>query len=672
MVKILDRAARAIFGVDRTMARQVMELADDRSKMAVEKTRIDDLGRWYGKYNPDTLTVETYLKMARDPDIQFGLQFLLCPLYQVQPFVRKSSGDPEIDALVMEVLRRNWFSLTRSSFYWSIVLGYATHEQLWEQQKVHLTFNDEDGSPVERDRDAWVITKYKDLPQETWQTRIINPNGHFQGFYWGEYDDEMVPPEKAFIHSRNAFGQNMFGESRLKAAYVPWWMYGAVQQLRRSHAEVRAGGVLAVWYPPSPFTSEGQLRQSSSEDPKYSDALDIAENFRSNKYMVLPNTRDEVKGEREWDIDFFSDRGAGADIFKRYEDDLAVRKWRGMGIAERAISDTGQTSGWGSTATESRKGFLLLTLQAESEWFAHSVNRHSIPDIVRVNAGADAPSPRIGIEGLDESKIRFAQDILGKIIDKKGEIVSEGRRIALEQLFELFDVPLEDIPEELRDTLEKLQAETLRESTPSPPAIQEAAQQPVETSVQLADEARRLEQMKRVWFGKLAELEQQFLADSRGVIEKVESRVIRQVERNLDGQKVEDYRKIRDVSVKLKDGPYEKVVKEYLMAAYRLGVDSAREELNVTEPLSTLEKDTQWLIDRADAIAEEHEQRIRTTTKRAVIDGSYANMTIRDILFRITDRLARFKDSDLVMTGNTEGMAAFRAGRNRVARERMP
>ena len=271
----LDTLRQALTGFDRDTREAVIGLArrPPDGDLAVEKTTLDT-DPWYGKWNPDSIPVGTYLKMTRDPDIEFGLYFILCPLYQVQSYITKSSGDPQVDALVLQVLDRNWFSLTRSSFWWSVVLGYATHEQLWAKKRVRLEYEYE-GDRITRETDAWVIAKYKDLPQEQWQTRVSNPNGHFRGFYWGSSADEedLVPPEKAFIHTRQGLGQSMFGVSRLRAAYVPWWIGGVISQLRRQYAELRAGGVLDIGYPPSVTTTAGELRGANEEDPHYSDEV---------------------------------------------------------------------------------------------------------------------------------------------------------------------------------------------------------------------------------------------------------------------------------------------------------------------------------------------------------------------------------------------------------------
>ena len=161
-------------------------------------------------------------------------------------------------------------------------------------------------------------------------------------------------------------------------------------------------------------------------------------------------------------------------------------------------------------------------------------------------------------------------------------------------LADMFDLPVEKLPERYK------------EPAPEPPARPPAVRT---YSVKLAEGAKRLEGLKRKWFGTFDEREKRFLDDAFLEMERVESALLKQVKGNLEGQKTADYRKIRDLRVKMKDGPYEALLKQYLYDMYDLGIASAREELEVKEEVARPQAATQWLIDRADAVAEAQEQR---------------------------------------------------------------
>jgi len=371
---------------------------------------------------PDRLSVHTLKEMRRDGQIALGLELVKAPLYAA-PW-RVECKDTGIAAYVKAEFDRVWRTAVRTALR-AVDFGFAPHEILWSQ----------DGAGVH-------LKTLKDLdPQHT--TLLRDRAGDYGGFRWN--DEVVVPAEKTFVMTHwKEFG-NLYGVSRMTAAYPHWDDCRDARKQLRTYLRRRA-------IPPIKGRAPAERRQT----PGGAEVDCIAEHHKnlmtlqSGGVATMPSEYDE-KGNPLWDAELMSDNQQRSDDFLKpitYHDTM---KLRSMMVPER-------------TATQDGKGALAMA-EAHTEMFliledmllfdlVEQLNLYVVTRLVDYNFGLAAPDCRLVTDGLSEKTKALMRSIVEKLLTQRLTAALVAETLDVTKVLQGSALPLLDEPRKSLPTVE--------------------------------------------------------------------------------------------------------------------------------------------------------------------------------------------------------------------------
>lgn len=426
--------------LDNKIQQEILRFAEKQSKIKPDTSEISQSGLEYispgmssylGAYNPETISDDTFEKMRKHPQIHAGLMTIELPLLSTNVWVQ--CPDPDIKAFIEVVIKRLWRRLVKSSLRGGLVFGRAPHEKVWKQDTISYSIQGIDGKPEEKQRDGWVYKKIKDLypPRVTINCDDL---GSFDGM---KQDNKVtIDAKKSFLYVHDQEFGNLYGSSRIKYAYDPWYSSTILYQFCNHYYE-RKGE--------PPIKSRGQAGKlvdsaTGVERDGLAEALKMAKSLNSKKIVALPN--DMTEGKYDWDLEYMMDDKRG-EMFLTYIEHLLRMILVGIYSQEKAITQSTEV-GSRSMAT-AQLDYFMNSLEALLADIIDSVNLYLIPDLVAYNFGGTAPQAIVVSDGLSKEKKELVTTVVLEMV-KAGQIPASNKLI--EYLAEQVGIPLFEKPAE--------------------------------------------------------------------------------------------------------------------------------------------------------------------------------------------------------------------------------
>jgi len=390
---------------------------------------------WYGAYNPDKISIDIYDKMKTNPQVAAGLKCIKYPVLALNWHVKSDSQ--EVREFVIENLKPLWRGLIESCLT-AVEYGFSTHEIVYEK----------------RNGKAY-LKKLKSLHPK-WININLDEHDNFLGFtqtWMGRFI--QVPRVKAFIftHGKGESFGNLFGESRLKPAYEPWYWWSTLIQFMMKYFERRGIPPTKVRFPPGK-TKEGK---STAEV-----AVEMGRALQSESVVAIPSSVWEIGGKvlYKWDVEYLDEQRRG-DMFQSALVSLEAKILRAMFVPERVITqDTLSKAGSYSLSKVHADMFLLgeegLTVSLEDQ-----INKYLISKLVEINFGKKAWA-RVEMERITEARKQFLKDVFMEML-KSGDA-----KPAADAIADYLGLPMEGKQPETQEAEEKPETSiSLEESQPA-------------------------------------------------------------------------------------------------------------------------------------------------------------------------------------------------------------
>jgi len=376
---------------------------------------VGGLGRGLlGAYSPYAVSIETRKRMRLDPQIRLALAAIKAPIMGLG--WRAEAVDGSLARFVESALRPLWRSLVHSALN-AVDFGFQAHEKVWQVGTVEVEEPRGEGGPRLRTyRDAVTYRKLKDLDPAS-VVILADEMGNFAGFRQLS-TDVVVPSEKAFVVTCEKEWGNLYGTSRLDAAYEPWYRCRVVYASCNRYFE-RKGDPPIKGHAPA----EIRLDEDGNEVNSLDEANAVIHSLRAGGTAVFPDERDE-HGHPRWDFEFMLD-DKRADMFIGYIEHLEVMKLRAMLVPERVLTHEG-AGGTYALAQEHTDTFLRSEELLIQELLDH-VNRYLIPQLVFYNFGPAAPPVHITTSGLSRSSRELMKEVLLGVLDAERTADEGGR-----------------------------------------------------------------------------------------------------------------------------------------------------------------------------------------------------------------------------------------------------
>lgn len=588
---------------------------------------------WYGAYNPDKISIDIYDKMKTNPQVAAGLKCIKYPVLALNWHVKSDSQ--EVREFVVENLKPLWRGLIESSLT-AVEYGFSTHEIVYEK----------------RDGKAF-LKKIKSLHPK-WININLDEHDNFLGFtqtWMGRFI--QVPRVKAFIftHGKGESFGNLFGESRLKPAYEPWYWWSTLIQFMMKYFERRGIPPTKVRFPPGK-TKEGK---STAEV-----AVEMGRALQSESVVAIPSSVWEVGGKvlYKWDVEYLDEQRRG-DMFQSALVSLEAKILRAMFVPERVITqDTLSKAGSYSLSKVHADMFLLgeegLTVSLEDQ-----INKYLISKLVEINFGKKAWA-RVEMERITEARKQFLKDVFMEML-KSGDA-----KPAADAIADYLGLPMEGKQPEAQEAEEKSETSiSLEESQSAGRWWRELAE--FEDEKMLADIEDKVDIEKEALANELISI----LDDvEEKVVSKLDSLLRRNEDlgdlwyRNVRTITPEGMRKIEKVVWEPRRSDVRKAFLNKMKEMYFYGQKTAFDELGMAEDPKVDKRYWDKLQMRVQTILDEFYSNLRYKVNLAITETAASQEAP---IPKVRAVFSVYRNKKIPTMCDTELMMAFNIGRKQVA-----
>lgn len=223
-----EEGSKALAGSDQSLVGEGPLLTDEATKYTLGEVAYFKTTSWdnllVGDYNPDNITIETYLKMMDDAQVNAGAMLfkyaLLSKPWDIKfPEGKEPANAEEIDEFLTWVMNnvnrtvhfRGGLRLALEDLLEGPLMGFAVAEPVYANVKY-------------RGKTKVGMTKLKVVPQET-ITFTSDKYGNLQKVtQWAGVENILEPLSKFIIWPFNMRAGNWYGRPLLKKAYKHWYI----------------------------------------------------------------------------------------------------------------------------------------------------------------------------------------------------------------------------------------------------------------------------------------------------------------------------------------------------------------------------------------------------------------------------------------------------------------
>ncbi|MFA4871313.1 MAG: hypothetical protein WC623_24150 [Pedobacter sp.] len=631
--------------LDAKIQKELLKFAEQQSKIKPDLSEKSQSGVEYitpgmssylGTYNPETILDETFNRMRKHPQIHAGLMTIELPLMSTNVFIQCS--DPDIMAFVEVVIKRLWRRLVKSSLRGGLVFGRAPHEKVWMQDTVNYTIQSAAGLTEDKQRDGWVYKKIKDLypPRVTLQSTDL---GGFNGF---KQEDIVITPEKTFVYIHDQEFGGLYGNSRIKYAYDPWYAVTLMYQFCSKYYERRGEKSIISRGPVGKITDS-----NGNEFDGMTEAIKTAKSLNSKKIVALPNTKLD-DGSYEWTLEYLADDQRG-EMFISYIEHLLRMVLVGVYAQEKAFTQSTEV-GSRSMAT-AQLDYFLHSLEALLKDIIDSVNLYLIPDLVLYNFGATAPTATVISDGLSKEKKDLVTTIVSEMV-KSNQIPVSNK--LLEYLAEQVGIPLYD------ETVAAAAKEP--EKTPAPIEITKNEKPKIKMS-----------ETPEKWHRDLSQWEQKIaFAEIKGKFDTAEEYFVEKMGEILGAQKVSYLAELetallnRDISaitnISVKGGAEVKAfLKEYMDDVFSYGQKAIAKELGIQ--VTTKQAAQIFLSGKVASLGDKIISDVQFNALTAALEGVRREVSTKEVLYGVRKAFDGYIEKSIVSAAGFVTPAVFNIAR---------
>lgn len=257
------------------------------------------------QFDLDRLTLADYRAMRTNPQVSSSLALLSFMIHQVDWWIE--CDDKKIKDEITRQLQRKWSQLIRamSQSFWC---GFSPTVIDWKNGDKYIE-----------------IERFKDLvPEEcevNWKTELgYAPPGKarpkfkkFNGIKQSWSSSEPVEVNNSFWYPLLMENGNYYGRKLLKAAFTPWYFSTLVHLFSNRYYE-RFGEPTPIGR--APLDSDFDLG-GGNVLPARDAMMLLLQSIRNRSVVVLPNDRDPMTKEFDYEIEYLESQMRGAD-FERY------------------------------------------------------------------------------------------------------------------------------------------------------------------------------------------------------------------------------------------------------------------------------------------------------------------------------------------------------------------
>jgi len=418
-----------------------------KERTRYENPAITSVAREYGVYNPESITVDTFDQMKKDPQISAGLAFIKMPILSL-PW-KVSCDNEEIARLVEFNMKRIWPRLAKSMLT-AVEYGFASHEKVFKMEKVNITAKKqgEDKKHTYYEGRALLYKKVKGHHPDSLRV-VLDDKDNFNGIVQTSTSGGSEVPlkkDKCFFFTHDEEFGNPFGKSRLVSAYKYWYWKEILYQFMLMYYERRGSPPVLAQAPPGQSTDDSGNRFYNLDL-----ALDMASSLLSNSVVALPYEPTKDGNDNMWDIRYLLDDKRG-EMFIQAINHLDSKIFRALWIPDSALGESGEGGSYGSASVQA--DLFLMALKGLVTDMCAAVNEQIIPILVQANF---RPSERddciFEMEALDFNRKITIKEIFIEMLRNMDNMIQAGHKPKilpdLEKMAKVLEIPINVFDEEV-------------------------------------------------------------------------------------------------------------------------------------------------------------------------------------------------------------------------------
>ena len=386
-------------------------------------------------YNPETISLSNFIEMEDDAQIKAVLTIVKAPITNVTWSI--SSDDPDIAKFCYANLVQVWGNFIRNVLN-AINFGFQGFEKVF----------------IEKDS-SWMYDEFLDLYPPSVTLKKDLTNSKFAGIEQQTSKEKVqIPPEKSFVFSIDKRFGNLYGRSRLRSAYMYWFIDKYTYDFENMFYERYAMPIVEGKAPRGKTQTGGDVTNPSMQD-NLQLLLDKIKALRNASAIVIPSDVDPVTKAEAWSVKFLEAQRRGGDFTQRHNH-LDMMKARAIFAPELVFSSPYAGSSY-ALAREHATIFLGAEEALIFDIKTH-IDKYILPQLVRYNFGVNAPRAEWVFESISTETKNMVRDLVmsmveGGLIRPDPEWLAKTLKVKLQQV-----TPSQPTPEEVAKDKGKLKA----------------------------------------------------------------------------------------------------------------------------------------------------------------------------------------------------------------------
>ena len=379
---------------------------------------------YYGNYNPETITIDTFIKMKKNPQLGAGLKIIKFPI--IGQHWAAESEDKDIADFINQIMRPLWANLISSSLT-AIEFGFSAHEIVYQLETIKNLHRDQTQDIYTK---AVVPKKFKSLYPEHIIMKLDDKE-NFDGMiqtYGGQRI--VIPSEKSFVFTNDkgeSFG-NLYGTSRLVACYEVWYWWVSVITFMLRYFERKGTPPVIVRFP-SGKTKDGTNHADI--------AFSLGKALLSESVVAMTSSTYPDSKEKKWDLSYLLDDKRG-DMFMNALTNLEAKMLRGMFVPERVFTQDTTSKAGSYALSKVHADMFMLGEEALIVDLENQINKYIVARLVDYNFGRKAPECFIRIERITDARKAFLKEVFMSMV-KTGNAIP-----AVKEIAEVIGVPVDE------------------------------------------------------------------------------------------------------------------------------------------------------------------------------------------------------------------------------------